>query len=53
MNNVKETKLVVRIDEELLNEFKKVCKKHELTMSQLLRVQIKKFVLEAGGKVKK
>jgi antitoxin component of RelBE/YafQ-DinJ toxin-antitoxin module len=53
LDDVKETKLVIRIDAELLEEFKKICKKHDLTMSQVLRVQIRKFVSEAGGRIKR
>lgn len=43
-NQTKESKLVIRIDSELLEEFKKTCKKHDITMAQLLRLQIKKFI---------
>lgn len=48
-----EAKLVVRIDAELLEEFKKLCEKHDVRMSQIVRASIKKFVHEAGGRIKK
>ena len=48
-----EAKLVVRIDADLLEEFKKICEKHDVRMSQIVRTSIKKFIHEAGGRIKK
>ena len=48
-----EAKLVVRIDADLLEEFKKICEKHDVRMSQIVRTSIKKFIHEAGRRIKK
>lgn len=42
-----EHKIVVRIDAELYEDFKKFCEKHDVKMSQVVRAGIRNYVNES------
>ena len=44
MNEIKERKVMAKVDEELYQELKKICKKHDVTVSQIVRAGVKHFL---------